>query len=167
MALSPDLLPALKADILANAGSGGPLQAMLAANDYNGIAAYYKADAAPVFWVWRTNVTREEIYNSTSADNTSWDWAIYKAQAVPEQNAWTQMFMGDRANFAQANLRAGIGKIFGAANAQTVHALAVGRRRANRGEKLYATGAGSAVSPAIMSFEGSIEASDVNDAVRL
>ncbi len=125
------------------------------------IAAAYNLDAAPAFWVWRTAVSRADIYNTTSPDATSWDWTIYKGQGVAEQNAWVQMFMGDAADFSQANLRAGIGKIFGAVNANTTHCLAIGRRQATRGEKLFATGTGSTGSPAVLSIEGALDYHDI------
>jgi len=112
-------------------------------------------------------VTREEIYNSTSPDATTWNWTTYKNQSATEQNAWTQMFMGDRANFAQANLRAGIAAIFtgsAQANAQRDHCLAMGRRKATIAEKLFSSGTGSSTTPATMGFEGNLTFGQVGQA---
>lgn len=128
------------------------------------IAAMINVPASPDFWVWRTNVSRAEIYNTTSPDGTNWNWTTYKAQGVSEQNAWTQMFMGDQGDFSQANFRSGVASIFGGANAQTTHCLAMGRRKALQVEKVLAVGTGSAVSPAVMGFEGAIDYATVEDA---
>jgi hypothetical protein len=80
------------------------------------------------------------------------------------------MFMGDVANFALPNLRAGVAAIFtGSAqqNAQQAHCIAVGRRRSNRGEKLLAAGTGSTASPGTMTFEGQLSSSDIQEAREL
>lgn len=120
--------------------------------------------AVPDFFVWRTDVTRASLYNDTSGDGTTWDWTIYKGQSATEQGAWTQMFMGDRADFSKVNLRAGIAKIFGANNANNTHCLAMGRRQATRIEKLLASGTGSTASPATMTGEGLITIQQIVDA---
>jgi hypothetical protein len=163
--MTPAQLQLLKTDIQAD-----PAFAAIAHNSdgADAIAKAYNLAAAPDFWVWRTNVTRADIYHSTSADGTTWNWNTYKAQSVTEQNAWTQMFMGDIANFSLANLRAGVAAIFtGSAqqNAQRDHCLSVGRRKATRIEKLLSTGTGSAVSPATMGFEGALSYPDVQESM--
>lgn len=135
------------------------------------IADAYNAAASPAYNVWRTSVSRSDIYNGTSLDSTTWDWTLYKGQSVTEQNAWVQMFMGDVADFSKANLRGGIAKIFGAANAQTAHVLAIGRRLATRFEKLFAIATvggvgtrGSAANPDTLVLEGLISAVNVQEA---
>jgi len=129
------------------------------------IAEALNLDAAPAFFVWSTSVSRESIYNGNpQPENTSWNWSTYKSQSATEQNAWTQMFMGDQANFSKANVRAGVAAIFtGSAqqNAQQAHVLSCGRRQARRIEKILASGTGSTASPATMGFEGMIEYQDV------
>lgn len=176
-ALTPAQLQAIKTDIAANTatvqfgGEAVQIRNLPLNDDANfAIAAWYNGVAAPDFWVWRTNVSREEIYNSTSPDATTWNWTTYKNQAVAEQNAWVQMFMGDRANFSQPNLRAGIAAIFtgsAQANAQRDHCLAMGRRKATRAEKLLATGTGSSGTPATMGFEGNLSFGQVSQARNL
>lgn len=142
------------------------------ANDQ--IAQAFNALPSPDFWVWRTNVTRSEIYNNQNDVGVSpddfWNWATYKAQAAVEQNAWTQMFMGDQADFSKSNLRAGVASIFSGSAPQTkqlAHILAIGRRKARRIEKTLATGTGSTASPAVMGYEGTITYSDVETARNL
>lgn len=159
--LTPSQLTTLRNAIAADPGLNTipqtPDGAFAVADALNGLAA-------PDFWVWRTNVSRSDIYNSLSVDSSNWNWTTYKNQGVSEQNAWVQMFMGDLVNFAQDNVRAGIAAIFtgsAQANQQRDHCLAVGRRKANRVEKLFAVGTGSAVSPAKMGFEGTITYTDV------
>lgn len=166
MVLSSAQLATLKTDILAD----GALAAIPRTSDgYALIAAAYSAVATPDFWVWRTNVTRADIYHTTSVDATTWNWSTYKAQSVPEQNAWVQIFMGDLVSFALANVRAGVAAIFTGSQAQTdqrTHCLAIGRRKATRGEKLFATGTGSTAVPAVMATggEGSITPQNVEAA---
>lgn len=159
--LTPAQLQTLKAAILAD----NALNSQPNTGDGNSaIAAALNLTASPSYWVWRTNVTRADLYHGTSPDGTTWNWTTYKGQSVTEQNAWTQMFMGDTANFALANLRAGVAAIFtGSApqNAQRDHCLSVGRRLATRGEQVLATGTGSPASPAVMGFEGSLTYQDV------
>lgn len=159
VALSPAQRTALKADILANTDT---LQAYTDGN-LEQLAALYNAPASPSFWVWRTSVSRADIYTRQNdlpvagAQTGFWDWTTYKNQGVAEQNAWTQMFMDDVANFSLVNVRDGIAKIFtgsAAANAQRDHCLAIGRRLSSRLEKLFAVGTGSTVSPATMTVEG-------------
>ena len=124
---------------------------------------------------------RADIYHATSPAGTNWDWAVYKAQSQTEQGAWVQMFMGDRANFSLANLRGGIGTIFGGTAAQLNqrnHCLAAGRRKATRGEKLFSvagSGVGNAggdprgatTNPDVLVVEGTISLNDIDTARNL
>lgn len=132
----------------------------------NFIADALNSPSSPAFWVWRTSVSRSDIYNSNpQPENSNWNWTTYKTQAVAEQNAWTQIFMGDQANFSQPNVRAGVAAIFtgnAPANAQQAHCLAVGRRQATRLEKILASGTGTTGAPATMGFEGSITPTQVD-----
>ena len=80
--LSPAQLQSLKASI----ASDPVLAAMPMTPDAAfEIAALYNLAASPDFWVWRTSVSRAEIYNTTSADSTTWSWTIYKNQSVEEE----------------------------------------------------------------------------------
>ena len=166
MLLTAQQKATVKAAILADVGVS---QTFIDGNT-PGVADYMNANASPAFWVWRTNVTREEVYTLqndlpvSGAQTGFWEWTTYKNQAVAEQNAWVQMFMGDTANFSRLNLRDGVGKIFtgsAAANAQRDHCLAIGRRLASRVEKILATGTGSTASPGTMVVEGPLTATDV------
>lgn len=155
-------LTALKAAIVADSA----LNAFPNNSDGNfEVARQLNLPAAPGYWVWRTEVSRSEIYNTTSDVPSDWDWTIFKTQSVPEQGAWREMFMGDRADFSKPTLRLGIAKIFGAGNANNAHCLALGRRLAKRVEKvLKVAGTGTTADPATMGFEGSVDADTVGAA---
>ena len=160
--MTPQQLTAFKAAILAE--TAPELVALRQTNDEQGMADWYNGASAT--YCWRTNVSRAEIYNTTSGEATTWNWTTYKAQAVPEQNAWTQMFLGDQADFSQPNLRSGVAAIFGGANAQTAHVLAVSKRLATRAERVFATGTGTIGSPATFGWQGQVSAQDISDALR-
>lgn len=121
--------------------------------------------------VWRNNVTRAEIYHSTTdatlagGTPTTWNWTTYKQQSVPEQNAWVQMFMGESADFTLPNLRAAVGAIFGAGNAQTAHVAATAKRFARKGETYFITGAATVGSPAVPSWTGMVTIDDIGRAL--
>lgn len=136
------------------------------------IADLYNLAASPTYWVWRTTVSRSDLYTKQNdlaiagAQTGFWNWTTYKNQGVAEQNAWVQMFMSDVATFAAQNIRDGIAAIFtgsAQATAQVNHCLSIGRRQALRIEKLLATGTGSTASPATLGVEGTISAQNVSD----
>lgn len=154
MNLSPANLLTLKQAIAAE--TDPDFVALRDAGATGAMANFYNVDASPAFWVWRTLVTRSEIYHSTSVDGTTWDWTTFKNQGVSEQGAWREMFMGENANFSLDNLRGGVGKIFGVANAQTMHILTIARRLAKRGERLFTTGTGSTAAPGKLGVEGNV-----------
>ena len=160
MHLDPAQKATLKANITAKQVAGQPLAGV---TDEQAIANFY--NAASAFFVWRTNVTKAEIYHSTSVDGTTWDWNIFKAQSVPEQGAWAQMFSGESGNFSLLNFRIGIEKIFGLVNAQTTHCKAVGKRVCLRLEALFATGTGTSAVPGLLVVEGAINAQEVANVI--
>lgn len=144
----------LRAFACADTGTARP---MMLAGDAAGVRIWL--NTASSFVVWRTNVTRAEIYHSTSGEGTTWNWTTYKNQSASEQNAWVQIFMGDQANFGLANLRAGVDAIFsgaGAAATQRSHISAVAKRAGTRAEQSLASGTGSTVSPGTLSHEGQL-----------
>lgn len=163
MSLTPAQLPVFKAAILAETAPA--LVALRTANDEQGMADWYNTPGT--FVCWRTNVSRAEIYNATSAEATNWSWTLYKNQGATEQNAWTQMFMGDQADFGQPNLRAGVSAIFTAGStANATHALAIGKRLATRAERVFATGTGTTATPANFGWQGMVSAQTISDALR-
>lgn len=142
----------VRAFACADTGTARPL---MLAGDATSLRVWL--NTAGTFIVWRTNVTRADIYHSTSAEGTTWNWTTYKGQAVAEQNAWTQMFMGDVANFALPNLRAGVDAIFSGAGApatQRAQVAAVAKRASTRAEQSLASGTGTTGTPGTMTYEG-------------
>jgi len=117
------------------------------------IAAALNQTATPDFFVWRSTLSRADIYHKVSAEGTSWNWTTYKAQSVTEQGAWVQMFMGDVGDFNLDNLRLGVEAIFSgtpgsAQGIQRTHVYAAAKRKATRSTKLFAVGTGSLAVPA-------------------
>lgn len=159
--MTPEQKLAIKADILANPDLAAQPQG---SEGSYAIAQMYKAASIPAYIVWKTNLQRADIYNPTSPEGTTWDWNIYKAQSVTEQGAWREMFMNDQANPSLANFRAGVEKIFGINNVQTIHVKAVSKRTANRLEKLLATGLGTVLAPSTLTFEGELSYSAIESA---
>jgi len=169
MALTPEQWSALKADMAKN-----PVMNALEHTTENAamIAAMYALPAQPDFWVWRTSLTKAEIVSSTSVDGTTWNYTIYIARSQGERDCWGDMF-SDRAgvNPSLPNVRQGWADIFsgGPGTAQRTHLLAMARRLANRGEKIYATpqSPASTSSPSTLTFEGTFSYDDVLNAWQL
>lgn len=139
------------------------------------------------FWVWRTSVSRSEVYHGVGPGGTVFDWGTFKAQAVAEQNAWVQMFMGDQAPFHRLAFRNGVFSVFsgsGAQNAQRAHIFSVGRRLATRAEQVLAVApaseggvtvganngnapgdaAGASTNPHLTTYEAPLTTQDVTEA---
>jgi hypothetical protein len=162
-ALTPAQLTALKNDILADPELAAHPNT---ADGAFAIAEAYSAVAAPDFWVWRSSVSQAEIVGvaTPAPDNTSWSWTTYIARSQGERDGWREMFADTGTiNPSRPNVRQGLQDIFsgGTGAGQRTHLLAAARRKANRVEKLFATGTGSTASPATMGFEGALSYQDV------
>lgn len=163
MILTAAQLLILKADILADPA----LAAQPATPDGAfAIAAAYSLVPTPDFWVWRTQISQSEIVGVTTPapDNTTWSWTIYIARSQAERDGWREMFADTgMINVSRPNVRQGLQDIFSGAGgaAQRTHLLTIGRRKANRVEKLFATGTGSTAAPATMGVEGDLIYQDV------
>lgn len=170
MALTPAQLATLKADILAD-----PVLAAKPMNDdgHLAIAQAYNLLAAPDYWVWRTAVTKEEFVQGAGPEGTTFIWVGngFITRSVGEQTAWRELFSGaDACNPSLTNVRQAFTDIFsgtGNAASNRAHMSAVSRRKARRGERLFAAGTGSTASPGTMTFEGQITGPDVAQAREL
>lgn len=163
--MTPSQLSALHTAIFASVDPA-VVAARVAMDDLE-IARLYNLPST--FYAWRTDVTRAEIYHSTSDDGTTWNWTTYKGQSVTEQNAWVQIFMGDVANFSLDNLRAGVDSIFSGAGApatQRAHIAAIAKRLATTAERVFATGTGSKAVPGKLGWQGELTPQDASDALR-
>lgn len=154
--LTPAQATALAADIQAD-----PILAAFP-NDPDGafaIAAAYNLKAVPDFFVWRSDVTTEEI-------RAVLVWAEYEGLSATKQNAFTFLCSNHIVNATLPNVRQGIATIFtGPQQAGNLAALTgVAKRTATRAETLFATGAGTTGTPATMGFEGALSYQDVLNA---
>lgn len=166
--LTTEQLGVLKADILASPDFADEL----AAGDQVALAAAYNVTATPDFWAWKTNLRQYDIYSLPSPTGSNWDWTVYKALTVQEQQTWKEMFQGSGAvtNYSLANIRAGVAALFIGAppnTAQKAHIDAHGRRLVTRGEKLFTSGNGTTASPGLLGWEGVITTTDISNALAL
>lgn len=154
MNLTNTQLSTLKASILAD-----PVLSLIprTADGNVAIASAYNLAATPDFWVWRTSVSRDELLGTTSVDGTvfAWTGTGFITRAQGERDAFAAIFnSGAFVNASLVNVRQAFADIFSGATppapANRTHLLTVARRKATRGEKLYATGAGTTASPALM-----------------
>lgn len=136
------------------------------------MAAFFNQDASPEYWVWRTRVMKRELVTSVGPEGTTFNWTGtgFITRSVGERDAWRELFDGSGSvNPSLDNVRTAFGDIFSGATAPApanrTHLLAVSRRKATRGEKLFATGTGSTASPAKLGFEGEVTNDDVVRAV--
>jgi hypothetical protein len=160
-ALTAPQLQTLKTAINADPTLSGKPMTSAAATE---IASAFNANASPSWTVWKTNVTINEVgkkfngaelASATSANQTRLQTiAIYLAGGVNPSLPDNRAFFDD---------------IFSGAGGATTRAnlLALWKRLATRGEKLYTTGTGSDASPAILTFEGLITGDDVQQAREL
>jgi hypothetical protein len=150
----------LKADILAD-----PAFASLphTSDGAFAIAAAYQLPATPDFYVWRSSVSQDEIMQN------GFDWTRVDNLSVGKARIWEWLFTNqDRAfNPSKPNVRAGIEAVWVGTAADLAVRAAVYlhcQRTANRLEKLFATGTGTAMpngSPATMAVEGYVSYAEV------
>lgn len=156
--MTPQQLTTLKAAILAETDAG--FVAARAANNETAMAAFY--NGASTFVAWKSSVTiREtgEAFNGsewagmTSANHTRLQSvAQYLATYNPTKPDVRAMFNDIWSGAGGTNTRAAL--------------LALWKRFATRGERVFATGTGSDGSPGVLVFEGTITAQDISDALR-
>lgn len=153
--MTPAQTASLKAALLADPA----LQQWIADYRDDLIRDYYNAAAVPPYTVWRTNVTRKEILQN------GFDWTRLDNLSVGKARVWSEIFVDGALNPSKLNVRAGIDSVWvGTAQDLAVRAAVYVhcKRAANRVERLFATGAGTDVSPGSMAFEGEITTSTVS-----
>ena len=138
------------------------------------IALLLNATPVPDYWVWRSKVTQAECVSTTSPDGTTFSWSVYIGRSQGERDAWREMFADTGSvNPSNANVRSAFADIFSGAGGATqrAHLLSIGRRKATRGEKIFAAATvggsgqrGSSANPDTMGFEGSLTYNDVDTA---
>jgi hypothetical protein len=156
---------ALNQDVLVT--NQAEFAAAVAISDFAAIAAAYNLQAAPAFWIWRTQLPAKEIYEATSPENSTWNWTTYIGQSVQERDGWQTMIAPGPLNPSLPQVRDAYTKIFGgtgAAATQRAHLLAMSRRQALRGEMLFANtsaGNGTTATPASLTYIGYLTYHDV------
>lgn len=144
----------LKADILATPEAN----ALYAAGNLSGLIAFYNANAAPDFTVWKSNVPLMAVGDAMVATEVAGLTSInlQRLQVLAQ-------YRPNGVNPSIADNRAAYDDIFsGAGGAQTrPKLLALWKRLARRVEKLFATGTGSDAVPATLVFEGALTIADV------
>jgi hypothetical protein len=169
-------MPGLTADQLVLLGDDIAADPLL--NDFpnnpdgnDAIARAYNREADPVYWVWRSSVTKDEYTTAVGPAGSTFNWAGngFITRSAGEQAAWREMFgHAGAVNPAMANVRKAFADIFsGTGNAaqNRGHLTDLSRRRALRIEHLLATsGTGTEALPATMGHEGPIDYDDVEAA---
>lgn len=159
--MTPAQLQTLKTEINANQDlasqpmtSGGALV----------IAEYFNVLVDPAYIVWKTAVSIDEIMRN------GMDWARVDNLSVGKARIWDWMGRLGYLNPSKPNVRAGIDATW----VGTAADLAVRdqvythcKRSATVAEKLFASGTGTTLSPATMTFEGNLTADDVQQAREL
>lgn len=158
--LSSAQIAVLRAAILAE--TDPVFVALRTAGATGAMADWYNQDSVPAFVVWKTSVPIAQVgiaFNSAEL-----------AGLTTANTSRLQVMAGYSAGFfnpSQADVRAGFDTVFaGAGGLNTRTALAVlWKRTALRGERLYATGTGTTVTPGLLVYEGLITNSEIVAAI--
>ena len=177
MALTPAQLPALRDAILVETDPA--FVAARQINDETAMARFLNAAAAPAFYVWKSSVPTGELFDAIV-------WANLTPSPVPDGTAaWTNRSLAcqgkqfnlqtiltgrESINPSKSRIRNGLqdaltdvpsGNNGNARQAGWTEVLALLYRPATAGEKIFATGAGTDVSPALLAVEGKIGRQDI------
>lgn len=152
-------LQVLKAALTAETNS--EIVALKAARNTEGIAIWYNQTTNPEFYVWRKSLSRHSILTETSDEGTTFAWAAgaYITRNQGERDAFREMFNSTgNVDPSLASIKAAFADIFsgtGGAGNRT-HINAMSRRAVTRGERLFATGAGTKIAPGTISLNESL-----------
>ncbi len=124
------------------------------------IAYLYNADSTPAFYVWRTSISVDEYRNAIV-------WNEVDTLTVGKARIWE--WLTGRMTLAIAPskvvVRQGIADTFASNTTTRANLLSIAYRQATRLEAILATGVGTIQSPGTMTFEGSIEWPQINEAM--
>lgn len=153
--LTPAQQVTLKAAILANNDISGTIPGPDGAF---AIADYLNIIASPAFIVWRSDVNPDEVMKN------GMDWTQVDNLSVGKARIWEWLTKLGTINATKPNVRAGIDATWTGTAAMLLVRAAVYvhcKRSANRVEKLLATGTGTDLSPATMTYEGTVSYLDI------
>lgn len=155
--LSPAQLQTLKAAIAAETTPA--FVTLRQAGDENGMAAWY--NGASTFVAWKSSVS---IIETGQAFNGA-EWAGMTSANHTRLQTVAQYL--SKYSPGLADIRAMFNDIWSGAGGTTTRAnlLALWKRFATRGEKVFATGAGSDASPGALVVEGNLTAQNISDAL--
>lgn len=158
MSLTPAQLTTLKAAILAETTPA--LVTLRQANDEQGMADFYNGNST--FIVWKSAVTIQEtgqVFNGA-------EWAGMTSGNHTRLQTVAQYLSAYKPGLA--DIRAMFNDIWGGAGGALTRAalLVLWKRFATRGERVFATGNGLDATPGALTFEGSITAQNISDALR-
>lgn len=125
--------------------------------------------ATPDFFVRKSLLTRHDILTETSLAGTVFTWTggAYITRSQGERDAFRELFNSTgTVDPRRPNVIAAINDIFSGAGGlvNRTHFTEMSKRKATFGEKIFATGTGTLVSPAELVIEGEITATNIIDA---
>ena len=155
MALTPAQIQTLKTAINADPTLSAYPNTFDGAYD---MSVYLEGATSPAFIVWKSLVTITE----TGKQFNGTEWAGMTSANHTRLQTVAQWLTGGY-NAALADIRAMFNDIWSGAGGTTTRAnlLALWKRTANKGEKIFATGTGSDASPAVLVVEGKIDYNDI------
>ena len=157
--MPPEQLTTLKAAILAETDPA--FVALRQAGAVGAMADFYNQPST--FVAWKTSVTRNEVGKTFVAS------ALAAITAGNNDKLANFAAWNDTVNPSRADQRQFFDDIFSVAAGASTRAalLALWKRFATRGERVFATGTGSDAAPGSLVFEGTIGVEDVIKAVNL
>ena len=158
MALDVAQLATLKAAIAAETDS--TFVTLRTAGSTGAMAAWYSDLAVPAFIVWRTLVSLKEVGDAFNGA----EFSGLSTAEVSRLSAFAD-YTPTGINAGLADRRQLFDTVFSTGGITKASLATVWRRSANRVEKLFATGVGTTVAPAVLVFEGSISYTDIQKAL--
>jgi hypothetical protein len=156
--MTPQQLTTLKAAILAETD---PTFVTYRTNGQTTLMAdFYSVEATPAFYVWKATYTADEI--ATGIDNGITQLDALTASKRDSLLWWAQRPHDMRTPASQA----AVNDLCSSQNTLKAAVLDNGKRKVNRGERLYCTGTGSLAVPGSTTFEGRVSDTDISAALR-
>ncbi len=124
----------------------------------------YNQTASPDFYVWRSSLPMNEVFDGFIAD----DWTAMDNLTVGQDRIWINLKELGSLKPASAAHRAALVECWKGTAAKVAvkdRILAMGKRTAKVIEKLLSTGTGTVGDPATMGYEGNLGWEEVNKAM--
>lgn len=159
--MTPEQLTILKTAILAE--TNPVFVALRQANNEQGMADWYNVTST--FVVWLQSVTRDAV------SVEGFDWTQVDNLTNGQARIWDLLFdtLTKTINPSEPGKRAAISECWKGTAAKVAvgtFVLSKCKRFASRGEQVFATGVGISATPGLLTFEGSITAQNISDALR-